>query len=136
MNRSRGSAAVGLSIRGNNYIMHISDDLPHNSRRARITYRWDDALTRIHSLYLHQDFLLRLALKNKLQDKGRGEVWSASFRDTSLKKYGKRSIHTSARKGFVSGGRCPMKMSNVGVLWEVDGPDYITRLQSSCKSPN
>lgn len=65
--------------------MHISDDLPHNSRRARITYRWDDVLARIHSLYLHQDFLLRLALKNKLQDKGWGEVWSASLRDISLK---------------------------------------------------
>lgn len=63
--------------------MHISDDLPHNSRRARITYRWDDVLAHIHSLYLHQDFLLRLALKNKLQYKGWGEVWSASFRDIS-----------------------------------------------------
>lgn len=86
MNMSQGSVAVGLSIGGNNYIMHISDDLPHNSRWARITYRWDDVLARIHSLYLHQDFLPRLALKNKLQDKG----WEVKCgqrlpRDISLK---------------------------------------------------
>lgn len=50
--------------------MHISDDFPVQQQVNRS--RWTVCIqahvfTRIHSIYLHLDSLLRLALKNKLE---------------------------------------------------------------------
>lgn len=74
-------------------------------------------LTHIHSIYLHHDSLLHLALKNKLQGRGWGvgESYSSSDTTTFLGRIRETTTNTNFPVKRLLGGRG----GGLSHVWEV-----------------